>query len=372
MDIDLKTLKIDEVKNIKINGRTTKKISPLPLFWTGSGFEVNVRASELWMEVEIDYNEYEQWISVEINGVFVSRQMLTKGRYFICLFRGMNNELVKNVRVYKDVQAMPKDNDCIFLIHSLRTDGEFEKVEDKSMKIEFIGDSITSGEGTIGARIEEDWISMWFTSLNNYAVMTAKNLDADFRIISQSGWGVLSSWDNDPKCAIPKYYDKVCSVVNGERNKELGAYEENDFESWQPDFIVVNLGTNDGGAFNSPEFKNEKTGEIFKQHLNEDGSYSEEDIKRFEDAVVRFLYKLRKYNKNSKILWAYGMLGIPMMPYIYHAVDTYKKESRDTKVYITQLTNTTDETIGARSHPGVLNHKAAAKDLVDAIKNLHI
>lgn len=370
MDIDLNTLKIDEIKNIKINGRTTKNISPLTLFWTGSGFEVNVKASELWMDVEIDYNEYEQWISVEINGVAVSRQMLTKGRYNICLFRGMNKELVKNVRVYKDVQAMSDDDKSMFLVHGLKTDGSFEKVEDKNIKIEFIGDSITSGEGSIGAKIEDDWISMWFTALNNYAVITSKELNADFRIISQSGWGVLSSWENDPKAALPLYYEKVCGLINGERNKELGAHENNDFEAWKPDVIVVNLGTNDGGAFNSPEFKNEVTGEIFKQHLNEDGSYNEEDIKRFEDAIVKFLYKLRKYNKDSKILWAYGMLGIPMMPYIYHAVDTYKKESKDTKVSITQLTNTTDETVGSRSHPGILSHKIAAKQLVDVIKNL--
>ena len=59
-------------------------------------------------------------------------------------------------------------------------------------------------------------------------ILTAKKLEADFRIISQSGWGVLSSWDNDPKCAIPKYYEKVCGVVNGERNEELGAYEYKD------------------------------------------------------------------------------------------------------------------------------------------------
>ena len=370
MDTILKTLKINEINNIKINGRTSKNLSPLALFWTGSGFEVNAKASELWMDVETDYNEYEQWVSVEINGAFVSRQMLTKGRHSVCLFRGMNKELVKNVRVYKDVQAMSADDNCIFLIHGLKTDGSFEKIEEKKMKIEFIGDSITSGEGTIGAKLEEDWISMWFTSLNNYAVMTSKELEADFRIISQSGWGVLSSWDNDPKAAIPKYYEKVCGLINGERNKELGAYEENDFEGWKPDVIVVNLGTNDGGAFNSPEFKDEQTGETFKQHINKDGSYNEDDIKRFEDAVVKFLYKLRKYNKDSKILWVYGMLGIPMMPYIYHAIDIYKKESKDTKVSITQLTNTTDETVGSRSHPGLLSHKIASKQLVDAIKNL--
>lgn len=370
MSEELKSFRMGDIKNIMIYGRNGWNSSSLVLFWTGSGFEANVKASELWMDVEIDYELYEQWISVEIDGVLVSRQMLVKGSYSICLFRGMNNELTKNIRVYKDVQAMNADNKCMFLIHGLKTDGQFEPVKDKKMKIEFIGDSITSGEGAIGAKLEDDWISMWFSSINNYAVMTAKELDADFRLLSQSGWGVVCSWDNNPNYALPKYYEQVCGVINGERNKKLGAWDANDFESWQPDVIVVNLGTNDGGAFTSPEWKDEETGETFKMNIDEDGSYNRNDTKKFKDGIVKFLCKLRRNNKNSKIVWAYGMLGIPMMEYIYSAVDLYKNEFNDKNVFITQLTNTTEETVGARLHPGKLNHQIASKELVDYIRSI--
>lgn len=370
MSEELKSFKISEIENIKIYGRTGGNSSDLALFWTASGFEVNVEASELWMDVEVDYDLYEQWISVEIDGAFVSRQMLTKGNYSICLFRGMNNEVVKNVRVYKDIQAMNADDKCMFLINGLKTDGEFREIEEKKMKIEFIGDSITSGEGAIGAKKEDDWISMWFSAINNYAVITSKQLDADFRLISQSGWGVLCSWDNNPHYALPKYYEQVCGVINGERNKQLGAWDKNDFESWQPDVVVVNLGTNDGGAFTSPEWKDENTNETFKMHLDEDGSYSRNDIKRFEDAVIKFLCQIRRNNNKAKIIWAYGMLGTPMMEYIYRAVYVYKNEFGDKNVFITQLPNTTEETVGARLHPGILNHKAASDHLVNFIRNL--
>lgn len=371
MSENLKLYKIDNIENIKLYGRNGLSSSSMALFWTASGFEVNVKASQLWMDVEIDYDLYEQWISVEIDGDLVSRQMLIKGSYSICLFRGMNSEVIKNVRVYKDVQAMNMDDRCMFLIHGLKTDGSFEPIEDKKMKIEFIGDSITSGEGAIGAKIEDDWISMWFSSINNYAVMTAKELDADFRLLSQSGWGVLCSWDNNPNYALPKYYEQVCGVINGERNRNLGALDKNDFEAWQPDFIVVNLGTNDGGAFNSPEWKDEKSGETFKMHINEDGSYNKKDIEKFEDALIKFLCKIRRNNKNSKIIWAYGMLGIPMMEYIYRAVDLYKNEFNDRNVSIVQLPNTTEETIGARLHPGKLSHEIASKQLANYIKELY-
>lgn len=369
-NLKLKEYMLSDIENIKVHGRTTGCLSPLTLFWTGSAIELNAKGSELWIEVEADYDIYEPWISIVINEVPVSRQMITAGRYWICIFRGMNENVIKNVRIVKDVQAMSGDSGCYMHIHSVKFDGEFMPVEEKPYKIEFIGDSITSGEGAIGAKEEEDWIPMWFSALNNYTAITAGALNADHRVISQSGWGVLTSWDNNPHGNIPEYYEKVCGLLSGEKNQELGAFKENDFDSWQPDVVVVNLGTNDCGAFNSPEWRDEVTGEVFKQNLNEDGTFNEADLLRFKEAVVNFLIKLRKYNKKAHIVWAYGMIGIPMMPAIYNAVDTYIKNTGDKKVSVFQLPNTTEETIGARSHPGTLAHEKSAKVLAEYIKEI--
>jgi hypothetical protein len=366
----LKIRALSEIDDLKVHGRTTGSLSPLTLFWTGSAIELNAKGSELWIEIESDYDSYEPWISIVINSVPVSRQMLTAGRYWICVFRGMNENAIKNVRIVNEVQAMSGDPDCSIQIHAVKFDGEFLPVENKPYKFEFIGDSITSGEGTIGAKAEEDWIPMWFSALNNYSTMTAEALNAEYRIIAQSGWGVLTSWDNNPRANIPSYYEQVCGVLTGEKNKALGAFEENDFDSWQPDVVVVNLGTNDGGAFHSPEWKDGVTGETHKQRLNEDGTYNEDDLKSFVDAAENFLIKLRKYNKNAHIIWAYGMLGTPMMPSIYRAVDMYTKKTGDVKVSVVQLPNMTDETVGARSHPGILAHEKAAKELTAYLKEI--
>ncbi|HHU74283.1 MAG TPA: SGNH/GDSL hydrolase family protein [Clostridiales bacterium] len=367
---NLKLYTLGEIEHLKVHGRTTGKLSPLTLFWTGSGLELNVKCSELWIEVEVGYDMYEPWISTLINSVPVSRQMLLAGRYWLCVFRGMNGNVIKNVRVLKELQAMSDDPGCYLQIHAIKCDGEFSPVEEKPYKIEFIGDSISSGEGAIGAKSEEDWIPMWFSAITNYCTMTAEALNAEYRVISQSGWGVLSSWDNNPHRNIPQYYEFVCGVLNGEKNKALGALEKNDFTTWQPDFIVVNLGTNDGGAFYSPAWKDEITGEIFQQRLKEDGSLDEEDLSSFIEAVKNFLFKLRKYNENAEIIWAYGMLGDLMSPAIKEAIHLYKKNTGDRKVTFLQLPNTTEETVGARSHPGALSHEMAAKVLVEFIKNL--
>lgn len=363
----LKYRNLSDTENIKIHGRTTGCLSPLTLFWTGSGVELNVNGSELWVEVEVAYDMYEPWISILINEVPVSRQMLIAGRYWICVYRGMKDKTKKNIKIIKDVQAMSADPECCLQFHALKADGEFYPIEDKPYKIEFIGDSITSGEGTIGAKEEEDWISMWFSAINNYTKMTADIINAEYRVLSQSGWGVLTSWDNNPHGNLPDYYEKVCGILHGGKNIELGAHNENDFTSWQPDVVVVNLGTNDGGAFQSPEWKDELTKETHKQRLNKDGTYNEDDLKYFEEAVINFLIKIRKYNPASHIIWAYGMLGTPMMPAIYRAVDAYIRKTKDRKVSVFQLPNTTADTIGARSHPGVLDHQKASKELSDFI-----
>jgi lysophospholipase L1-like esterase len=366
----LKIHLLSKIKNLKVHGRTTGCLSPLTLFWTGSAVELNAKGSELWIEVEVDYEIYEPWISVVINTFPVSRQMLAAGRYWICVFRGMNENAVKNVRIIKDVQAMSGDPGCSLQIHAVKFDGEFLPVEDKPYRFEFIGDSITSGEGSIGAKAEEDWIPMWFSAIDNYSTLTAEALNAEYRIISQSGWGVLTSWDNNLHANIPEYYEKVCGILTGEKNEALGAFKENDFDSWQPDVVVVNLGTNDGGAFYSPQWKDEVTGETHKQRLNEDGTFNEKDLKSFEMAAVNFLIKLRKYNKSAHIIWAYGMIGIPMMPAIYRAALTYIKKTGDRKVSVFQLPNTNDETVGARNHPGKLAHEKAAKELTWHIKEI--
>lgn len=366
----LKTIPLTDIKNLKIHGRTTGRLDPLTLFWTGSAIEFEAKGSELWLEIESDYNIYEQWIFILINSVPVSRQMLTKGRYWICIFRGMDKNTVKNVRVVKDIQPMSADPQNCLQIHNVKFDGEFLPLSEKPYKIEFIGDSITSGEGTIGAKEEQDWIPMLFSAVNNYAHMTAEALNADYRIISQSGWGVLTSWDNNPNFNIPDIYEMICSAVIREKNKELGAFENNNFEAWQPDVVVVNLGTNDGGAFNSPPWKDEVTGKAYKQRLNDDGTFNKEDLKTFEQAVENFLFKLRKHNRKAHIVWVYGMLGLPMMPAICRAVDIYIKKTSDRQVSVFQLPDTINETIGARNHPGLLAHQMAANELTSYIKQI--
>ena len=365
---NLKTYSLKEVEHYKVHGRTEDDMYPLPLFFNGSGIEVNVTGSELWIDLEVDCDVHEPWIWTAINSAFMSRQMLLPGSYSICLFRSMSPEAVKNVKFMRELQAMSEDNSCHILVKGFQTDGFFLPVSDRRYKLEFIGDSITSGEGTYGANDDTDWIAMYMSSSRNYAVMVSDALDADYHLFSQGGWGVLSGWDNNPNSNIPSRYEKLCGLAGGEFNEKLGVSRPYHFEKWKADAIIVNLGTNDASAFNQPAFTDPVTGKTFKQHKNPDGSFNPDDLMRFEQEVIDFLAMIRKHNPDSHIVWTYGMLGYDLTLAITDAINRYQKQSGDENVAFLQLPNTTEETVGAHAHPGVKSHERAAKVLIVYLK----
>lgn len=354
----------------RAHGRTDRSRDPLPLFWNGSFVEVNVTGSELWIDLEVDYENYEPWVSCDINGAFMSRQMLMPGRYRLCLFRGMDPEKVKNVRFFRELQAMSEDDANHILVHGFAADGAFQPVPEARYRLEFIGDSITSGEGTYGALEEADWISMFMSASKNYAVMTSRALGADFHLLSQGGWGVLCGWDNNPHNNLPFCYEEICGLLHGSSNEALGAHKPWDFASWQPDAVIVNLGTNDASAFHQPAWTDPATGESFKQHLEADGSWRTADIERFRQAVIRFLKVIRKNNPKAHIVWTYGMLGYELTLPITEAISRYRAETGDYNTAFLQLPNTTRETVGSHEHPGAKSHERAAGVLTEYLRTV--
>lgn len=59
-----------------------------------------------------------------------------------------------------------------------------------------------------------------------------------------------------------------------------------------------------------------------------------------------------------------------MAPFIKEAIATYEKESGDNKVSFIALPDTTEQTVGARQHPGELSHKQASKVLVSYLQSI--
>ena len=356
----LKTSPLAALPAVRVLGRHTPD-HPETLFWTAGGLEMLYTGSELWVEWEADYSTMEPWVSVELNGGWISRFALPKGRSRSCLFRGMTPGKAKRVRILKDSQAMFDDPDHLLRATALchAPDGDFLPLPEPKLRLEFVGDSITSGEGTIGAVGEEDWVGAFFSAENDYARMTADVLGAEYRCICQSGWGVLCGWDNDPRHALPGYYTRVCGVAQGGRNAALGAQAENDFAAWRPDAVIINLGTNDEHAFSNPPWTG-PDGAQHKLRTLPDGRFEPADAGRLTQAVCDFLALVRDKNPQALLVWAYGMLGGGLAPLLEAGMERYRTQSGDARAALLRLPETTPATVGARRHPGAAAHRAAA------------
>ena len=324
----LTTAALTQLPQVRALGRHTGR-DPLTLFWTASGIELEFTGSELWVDLFADYEVVEPWVSVELNGAWVARFAVNPGKSRVCLFRGMTPGKAKHVRLLKDVQAMHDDPAHLLQITGLEyADGEFLPLPEPVYRLEFVGDSITSGEGAIGAKPEEDWVGAFFSAENHYGRLTADALGAEYRCISQSGWGIVSGWDNDVRHILPPYYTRVCGVAMGQRNAALGAQQENDFAAWQPDAVIVNLGTNDTGAFDNPPWTDPATGKPHQLRRLSNGDFHPADAQKVANGVQHFLTLLRAKNPGAKLVWCIGMLGSELLPVLRQGAEQYKSHYR--------------------------------------------
>lgn len=353
-------------EKIYILGRTVMRC-PLPLFWTASGVELTTNSTELWFDLESVYTLHEEWICIEIDGCCIQRMMVPKGRTRICAFRSFPSNVKRTVRLLKEVQPMREDEEKCLLVHGVECNGELFDIPEKRCRIEFIGDSLSSGEGLGGYVGLLGAGSAMFGIQGNYALKVSEFFQADFRILSQSGWGVYSSCYNDLIRVMPKYYEQICGVVTGIHNEKLGAFERNDFVKWQPDVVVINLGSNDGFALDRDGWLNPEDGQVYRQVTNSYGGVEEQSALRFEQAVVDFLRTLRALNPDAYLLWAYGMCDHTMAPYLDNAVRRYVAETQDDKVSFQILPATTQLWVGSSNHPGRIAHDFAAKVLIDKV-----
>lgn len=365
----METANIFDIPHLRPLGRfhreAARSAGALPLFWACSGWEVRFTGSALEVLLEADDQGKEPWIAVDVNGAPIIRTPAVRGKSALPLFQGMTAGSVKHVRFWKDTQPMGQDGDPVhrLRVRGLRWEGgEFLPLPEPACRLEFIGDSLTSGEGLAGAREETDWSPALFHPSQGWPRLTADLAGGEFRLVSQSGWGIRSSWDNDPRRALPDWYEPVCATA-GEADRAMGAGEPNDFSAWRPDVIFINLGTNDANAMG-----------ISAWHGPDGTRFKQEDTpacrRLIEEAALAFLHKLRRLNPGAKLVWAYGMAGDALRPQLEGAVERFREETGDPEAYYLPLPEVTEETMGSRFHPGPACHEAAAQAAAAFLKEI--
>lgn len=227
----------------------------------GSKLIVNLTTSaKSYMRVWIDDVEQKERIPV----------LVSKKRYTVV--SGLTDEYHK-IRIVKATEMQSAN----WSLASLEADA-FATVSEKSdFKIEFIGDSISAGYGTLGSPNEPYSVDN-SDSTRTYAYSAANELNADYSVVAWSGI-----------CTKAYHWDKTLNMLKlyqqiSKSNQTKYAFDFN------PDVVVVNLGTNEA-SYLQPIYGGSTYAAIFPADYRE------------------FLTIIRNNNPDAFIICLYGMMG---------------------------------------------------------------
>ena len=221
--------------------------------------------------------------------------------------------------------------------------------------IEFIGDSITCG---YGIDAPNEW-HPFSTSTENvskaFSYRTAKNLGADYSLVSYSGHGLISGYTSDPSTPkleelIQPYYEIFAYSYNTFRGMRLESKKWDFASERKPDTIVINLGTNDDSYVQDDEDKR---------------------VAFFED-YVEFLEQVHEANPTARIIAAFGLMGDRLFETEKEAVEQFKENTGYEDIFAFRITPQDPEKNGYGSdwHPSERSHEIASDELTEFIRSL--
>ncbi len=311
------------------------------LWWSGAGLRIRLRCASLEAAVEAAEGEHLPWMGVEIDGAPMARLPLAAGCRRYVLLSGLDGETAHDVTVIRDTQPVAVDAGPL-VIRALYTDGEVLEAKPRPLLVEFLGDSLTVGEGCAGPVSAQEWRMAYISGMRAFPALASELLGADRRVLALGGWGTWRSWDGKDECRIGAIYESLCAPV-------AGGGAPYAFDQRQPDAVVVNLGTNDNGAV--------------KLLPESERSWAREMVTR---RAVELMETVRRHAPEAPIVWAYGLCGHDLEEPLRRAVES-RRAAGDENTYYLSLTEHCD--MGSRSHPGPDSHRRCAGEIADFLRD---
>lgn len=199
--------------------------------WAGSAVEFvfsGVKASaviesdeRIRFHVDVDGERRDLWVKAGRHSYVLAAKLML-GNHHVRLTRA-----TESFNVTTSIIGMPIVEGKLLAVPSNST-----------KKILFLGDSITAGYGVEGANKDCGYSLETSSVLLSYAGLTAEALQADAHYIAWSGIGVSRSY-GEVKTINPTMSTRHHLTLAHDLTAKW------DVEQFQPDVIVVNLGTND-------------------------------------------------------------------------------------------------------------------------------
>ena len=338
-----------ETPDIRLIGRMDPEQKPLALDWTGSGIEFSFRGTDAWAKLEAPAASPVMWMIALADGRPVTRFPVEPGIRMYPLLLGLEADKERTVTLMKETQCMPDNPEATVLLHSLRIDGELLGLPARDHRIEFIGDSLTSGEGALAARDNEEWVTPWFTARGNYSWYACEALNAERSILSQSGWGVCWDWQHTETNNMSDAYEYTVGVLHGPEAEARGCRKHWDFSRWQPDIVCIRLLTNDNNG------------------MNERQSF-EADRETAVRGAADLIRKVRKHNPRAKIVWI--LPGSDCHPELAAEAVRRMQEEGTQELYAFTLPDYGPEDLGARWHPNAEWNRTAGGLLAEFLNSI--
>lgn len=292
--------------------------------WSGSGFCLAVRGGTVRASLSGPGGSPDEavWIAVYVDDKRTQTVMLQEGSdRWVTLASDLPADAVTAVRVVKLTEA----SHGTATLHGLAVTGALELPMLPLRRMVCIGDSITCGFGVLGK--ETDPFSTQTEDITlTCGWLLAHAFHAQRHIVSVSGYGLTMSNARNTDHVLPRVYP----YADFARTKPW------DHDCYQPDLVVVNVGTND-------EFMNVPAADI-------------------RAGVHGFLTQLRAAHPHATLLWVYGFMKDGYVPVIREEVERFAQT--DDKVHFLHAAIATgDVELGSAAHPSAAANARLAKTL---------
>ncbi len=312
MNFNMASLEIRENGGFRILGRKNI-VDGVPRFsWSNSGVEFCAKCDRL----TVHFGEYnaEQPVYFKIYVDSVEIKACVIGKSVTAVVENLRDRIhkIKIIRISEGSTTAYIDK-----IEICGKSPEFSMPADtKKLKLEFLGDSITSGYGVLAAKSRTAYYTYEQDSTKSYAYLTAQALGADIRTECISGQGIVHSSGENVGIKFVDIFDMIARRKPGYK-----------CDGYIPDVFIINGGTNDKLSHVTPD--------------------------EFVNGALELLTAIRKMYPSTPIIWMYGAMVHVFDESIVKAVHQFNKHDKNTYCLIVKSIYDYKNQTGAAGHPNV-------------------
>jgi lysophospholipase L1-like esterase len=308
--------------------------------FTGEHCSVSLKSTDTW--------EHQNYVALELDGEYIGRLKIEKGdtRPYIIPIKVPKS--THHLSVYKATESA---NGTVVFTGTTADVRKASYASQKSKKrIEFIGNSITSGMGNDTAEIPCGK-GEWFDQHNAYwayGPIVCRSLGVNFLLSSVSGIGMYRNWndEHDQEAIMPDVYEKLYLKKDSQQPYDF---------AYKPDIISICLGTND---------LSDGDGKKARLPFNEE---------KFTSNYIGFIKMLYLHNPKARIVlltspMVSGTRNITLLRCLNKVVAAFSIDPVHKPIEIFQYQPMTPH--GCGSHPDIEDHKIMAKQLQPFFKKL--